>query len=93
MGSAKVVPSSPYLMVPVNFGSPFHNGLRHCDICDRAISNGERYFIVVVPREHVPSEADSPRNGLAVDALGNVRADMCRECRNGMGLTGDGRVD
>ena len=69
------------------------NGVRHCDICDRVINSGERYFTVLVPRDHVPPEADIPRSGLAVDALGNVRADMCRECRNGMGLGGDETVD
>ena len=60
----------------------------HCDICDRIIAAGERYFMVLVPRDEVPSEADIPRSGLAVDALGNVRVDMCSQCRNGMGLSG-----
>ena len=71
----------------------FKNGLRHCDICERAIETGERYYAVLVHREEVPPNADIPRSGLAVDALGNVRVDMCVQCRNGMGLGGDELAD
>lgn len=36
------------------------NGERNCDICDRAIAKGERYFVVRVPRDSVPPNADIP---------------------------------
>jgi hypothetical protein len=63
-------------------------GERHCDICDRPIQKGEHYFTVLVPRDFVPPNADIPRSGLAVDALGNVRVDICPDCRAAMGLSG-----
>jgi len=59
-----------------------------CDICDSLITKGKRYFVVRVPRDHVPSEVDI--RGLSVDAEGNVRIDLCGLCRNGMGLSGEG---
>ena len=65
------------------------NGIRQCDICDREIAKGQRYFTVLVERDTVPPNADIPRSGLAVDALGNVRVDMCVRCRNAMGLQGE----
>lgn len=64
------------------------DGERQCDICDRTIPKGERYFTVLVARDLVPVNADIPRSGLAVDALGNVRVDMCQQCKAGMGLSG-----
>ena len=67
--------------------------VRHCDICDRPIQRGHRYFSVLVPRDLVPPNADIPRSGLAVDALGNVHVDMCQPCKTGMGLSGEEVVD
>ena len=65
------------------------DGERRCDICDRAIPKGERYFTVLVPRDFVPPGADIPHSGLAVDALGNVRVDMCETCKTAMRLRGE----
>ena len=65
------------------------NGERHCDICERAIEKGERYYAVLVQRDEVPPNADIPRSGLAVDALGNVGVDLCQPCKTGMGLSGE----
>jgi len=79
-----------HLLIP--FPPVLKNGERHCDICDRLIAKGERYFTILVERDAVPENADIPHSGLAVDALGNVRVDMCQQCRNGMGLSGDERV-
>lgn len=89
-----------YYGPPWNFDSPFDtlysnmlkNGVRHCDICERAITSGERYFVRAVERDQIPPNADIPRSGLAVDALGNVRVDVCRECRTGMHLSGGEEV-
>lgn len=66
---------------------------RCCDICDGVISKGRHYFAVRVPRDHVPPNADISRSGLAVDALGNVRVDVCHHCKTGMSLSAGERVD
>ena len=42
-----------------------------------------------MPRDAVPPNANIPGIGLAVNALGNVRVDVCRQCRNGMELSGE----
>ena len=69
------------------------DGVRHCDICEKGINRGERYFTVLVQRDAVPPNADIPHSGLAVDALGNVRVDMCENCKTGMGLSGEEVTD
>ena len=69
------------------------DGQRRCDICNKTISGGEPYFARLVERDHVPRDADIPRTGLAVDALGNVRVDVCHHCQTGMNLSGDVTVD
>ena len=76
-----------HLLIP--FTPMLKDAERHCDICDTAITKGDRYFTVLVPRDSVPPNADIPRSGLAVDALGNVRVDMCEQCKTGMGLSGE----
>ena len=66
---------------------------RWCDICDGMISKGRHYFAVLVPRDHVPPNANISSCGFSVDALGNVRVDVCHHCKTGMGLSAGERVD
>ena len=69
------------------------NEERYCDICDAAISKGRHYFAILVPRDHVPPNADISRSGLTVDTLGNIRVDVCHRCKVGMNLSGGDRMD
>lgn len=52
---------------------------------------GRRYYTVLVERDHIPPDANI--RGLAVDAGGNVRVDVCQGCKAGMGLSGDQTMD
>jgi len=69
------------------------NGKRQCDVCEREIAKGERYIASLIERDSIPPNADIPRSGLAVDALGNVHVDICLACHTGMSLSGEELVN
>ena len=69
------------------------NGTRYCDVCDREVAKGARYLAAVIERDHVPPNANIADTGFTVDALGNVRLDICWDCRTGMSLTGEEMVN
>ena len=69
------------------------NELRYCDVCDREITKGARYVAAVIERGYIPPGANIKASGLSVDGLGNVRLDICWDCRTGMSLTGEEMVN
>ena len=64
-------------------------GVRHCDVFDREFTKGERYVAALIERDHVPPNADIRQGGLTVDGMGNVRIDICLDCRQRMNLSGE----
>ena len=70
------------------------NGVRFCDVCNEAIEAGARYATSIVQKENSPllmsliSDMEDAPN-LTTDIEGNVRIDVCLECKLNMSLTGD----
>ena len=62
---------------------------RSCDICEREIPKGARYTTVLIEREMIPAALNVASTGLAADALGNLRIDICVDCREHVGLRGE----
>lgn len=67
-------------------------GVRFCDVSNEAIEAGARYATSIVPKDQSPplmslisENEDSP--GFSIDMEGNVRIDVCLECKLNMGLT------
>jgi len=71
----------------------FNSGERRCDICERTVTKGDPYFAVLVPKDFVPTQVNIAGSGLSVDAVGNVRVDMCQQCKTAMGLSGEEATD
>ena len=68
------------------------NDVRYCDFCEKEIARGERYMSGLIERDLVPHGLNIAKSGLTVDALGNIRVDLCASCRNLMSLSGDEAV-
>ena len=71
---------------------------RLCDVCGAAIVKGEKYAIVTVSKENaelfhalMETEPDvAPK--ISVDSRGNVRLDLCLNCRMNTRFPGDQTV-
>jgi hypothetical protein len=67
-------------------------GVRVCDVCNEPIEMGARFITSIVPKERasilmsVISEMDDAPS-LTTDPAGNVKLDVCLECKLNMGLT------
>lgn len=61
------------------------DGLRSCDLCQRAIAKGERYIIRTFERDEIP------RNFSRAGA--KVRFDICKDCQDRMRLMGEEAAD
>jgi hypothetical protein len=67
------------------------SGVRSCDVCDKVIPRGEKYAVSIVPeaRAQLFRSLNESSPDLAatftVDEKGNVRLDICLECKLRMG--------
>ena len=68
------------------------DGTRYCDVCEREIPKGARYGSTLIERDYIPPGANIAGTGLTVDGMGNVRLDICSECRVGMTLSGEDMI-
>jgi len=62
-------------------------------MCKREIGSGEHYFTVLIAAKHIQHHATVPESGIIVDAHGNVRVDVCWQCRTERHLSGEEMVD
>lgn len=66
------------------------DGLRFCDVCDELIVKDTPYAVSTVPQKNallfrsLIENADDPPS-YAVDADGNVRLEICLDCKMNMG--------
>ena len=58
-------------------------GVRYCAACDKEVTRGETCLAALIERDHIPPDAMLASSGFTVDALGNIRLDICRDCRPG----------
>ena len=65
------------------------NGVRHCDLCDREIANGERYVAQKIEKKDIPPAVNMNTSVMTVDDRGNVSMDICLACRTAMRLSGE----
>jgi hypothetical protein len=71
------------------------SGVRSCDVCDEVIPKGEKYAVSIIPEaraqlfrslnESSPDMAAS----FTADEKGNVRLDICLECKLRMGTAAE----
>jgi hypothetical protein len=69
------------------------DGVRHCDVCDQEIPEGERYVVSKISKDFVRSGTSPSEAGVAIDSLGNARLDICLDCRVNMRVAGEERVN
>ena len=93
-GDRKTAPAG-YLL----FSSPVFKGKdRVCDVCGAAIVKGEQYAIVTVSKDnaelfHALTETEpGMAPTISVDSHGNVRLDLCLNCRLNTKFPGDETV-
>lgn len=65
------------------------DGLRSCDLCQREIAKGERYAMRRIDRSEIPKGFGI----MTSDESGQIQFDICRDCQNRMGLSGEPAVD
>jgi hypothetical protein len=69
------------------------DGDRYCDICEGMIPKGNHYAVSVIPKQNVEiARSTLPCEG-TMDASGNLRLDICLDCRMGMSLESDETVN
>jgi hypothetical protein len=69
----------------------FKDSVRSCDVCGKVIPKGEKYVASTVSKERAElfrslNEVE-PENAatFTTDSEGNVRLDICLECKGSMG--------
>jgi hypothetical protein len=68
---------------------------RTCDVCGDTISKGEKYAVNIVSKEKAElfrsMMGNDPESvpSTTVDTKGNIRLEMCLECRITMNVHGD----
>ena len=71
------------------------DNLRLCDVCGEVIPKGQQYAVTLIPKEKVPlaesAFATSPDTAptRTVDANGNLRQDICLDCKLNTGTAGE----
>jgi hypothetical protein len=73
------------------------NGVRTCDVCEDVIPIGAKYSVSFVPAIHVQSTREllAHEGGQAgtLDENGNLRLDICLDCRMNMEMPGEETVN
>jgi hypothetical protein len=71
------------------------DSIRLCDVCGEIIPKGQQYAVTVIPNEKVQlaesAFATSPDTAptRTVDANGNIRLDICLDCKLSTGTGGE----
>jgi hypothetical protein len=66
------------------------DGFRHCDICEETIPEGQRYAIAIISPHEIEIARSLLESEGTLDLSGNLRFDLCADCRMGMTL---GRIE
>jgi hypothetical protein len=67
----------------------FKDGVRTCDVCGESIPKGTEYAMHVLPQYTAKLLIDEDNDLVStftVDADGNVRLDICLDCKAHMGI-------
>jgi hypothetical protein len=70
-------------------------GVRRCDVCGDVILKGQKYSVSVVPKDQAQlanslfEAAPDMAPTRTVDDGGNLRLDICLECKVNMGTPGE----
>lgn len=66
------------------------DGERRCDMCQRLIGSGERYGMKRISRSEIPQNFAVAN--MTPDESGQIQFDICQDCQNRMGLSGEAAV-
>ena len=65
------------------------DNVRYCDVCEEIIEKDQRYAVSVIPRQNVEkARAVLPCEG-TLDPSGNLRFELCLDCRMNMSFETD----
>jgi hypothetical protein len=67
--------------------------VRYCEVCDSVIAKGKRFAVCIIPQHSVETARGLLECKGTIDSSGNLRFDVCLECRMHMNLTGDVTVN
>jgi hypothetical protein len=75
--------------------SMLKEGVRHCDVCGEVILKGQKYSVSLVPKDQAQladslfEAAPDMAATRTVDDSGNLRLDICLECKLNMVTPGE----
>jgi hypothetical protein len=66
-----------FWLTSATFSRMLKDGKRHCDVCDQEIAKGSCYLLYKIEKRDIPPAVHIEPTTLRVDALGDVRMDIC----------------
>ncbi len=59
--------------------------IRYCDVCEEVIARGQHYAVSIIPKQNVEMARSTLESEGTLDSSGNLRLDICLDCRMHMG--------